>query len=94
MTRKKIAAPIPLPTIGQQIRAAREEAGHTQRSAAALVGVDQNTWARWEGDRRTPDLSTLRRVAECLGGSLIIALVDPNQAMAIQQVLDSPSKRA
>lgn len=35
-----------------QIRAAREKAGLTQREAALLLGVHPITWAKYEGGNR------------------------------------------
>lgn len=34
------------------LRAARVRIGLTQSEAAALIGVDRVTWARWEGGTR------------------------------------------
>lgn len=34
----------------------RRTAGHTQADAAALVGVDQSTWGRWESGVFVPSV--------------------------------------
>ncbi len=40
---------------GERVKAWRTAYNLTQRQAAELVGVDPNTWARWErNERETP----------------------------------------
>jgi DNA-binding transcriptional regulator YiaG len=40
----------------------REELGLTQRQAAELVGVQANTWARWERGELVPRGAALRLI--------------------------------
>lgn len=41
------------PPLPDEVRAAREAAGHTQTEAAAVLYMARGAWARWEsGERR------------------------------------------
>ena len=42
----------------------------TQQYVADKVGITRATLSNYEIDRRTPDLKTLRKLAECYGVSL------------------------
>jgi transcriptional regulator with XRE-family HTH domain len=42
------------PSLGAQIRDARERRHQTQQEAADLIGVDRKTWDNWEHDRTRP----------------------------------------
>jgi transcriptional regulator with XRE-family HTH domain len=63
--------------VGQLIYAARTEAGLTQKQLAERIGTDQRVISRLEdADYRGHSLSMLRRIAEALGKTLEIRLVD------------------
>lgn len=47
-------------TYGEQFRRYRKSAGLTQEQASEIVGVERNTVARWENERRTPRHEVLR----------------------------------
>ena len=51
-------------TLGQRIRAAREEAGLTQEDVARSIGVSGQTPSRWERDSNVPYPRQLRALAE------------------------------
>lgn len=57
-------------TIGQQLKALRKSQHKTQQAVADHVGITRATLSNYEIDRRTPDLKTLRRLAECYGVGL------------------------
>lgn len=57
-------------TIGQQLRTLRKSQKMTQQLVADKVGITRATLSNYEIDRRTPDLKTLRKLAECYGVSL------------------------
>jgi transcriptional regulator with XRE-family HTH domain len=42
------------PSLGDQIRDARERRHQTQQQAADIVGVDRKTWDNWEHNRTRP----------------------------------------
>lgn len=50
-------------TLGQRIRAAREEAGLTQEDVARAIGVTAQTPSRWERDTSVPRVRQLRALA-------------------------------
>lgn len=57
-------------TIGKQLKALRKSQKKTQQAVADKVGITRATLSNYEIDRRTPDLKTLRKLAECYGVSL------------------------
>lgn len=57
-------------TIGQQLKALRKSQRKTQQVVADQVGITRATLSNYEIDRRTPDLKTLRKLAECYGVGL------------------------
>ena len=60
-----------LTDLGGLIRAAREAAGMTRDTMAALVGVSRMTVWRWETGNAAPDCDALRRVVAALSGEKI-----------------------
>jgi len=56
-----------MPTLGQNLRAARQSAGLGQFALGVKLGVPPTTISRWERDLHAPTVATLRRVAEALG---------------------------
>ena len=57
-------------SIGQQLKALRKGQRMTQQFVADRVGITRATLSNYEIDRRTPDLKTLRKLAECFGVGL------------------------
>lgn len=57
-------------TIGKQLKTLRKSQRMTQQAVADKVGITRATLSNYEIDRRTPDLKTLRKLAECYGVSL------------------------
>ena len=57
-------------TIGKQLKSLRKSQKMTQQSVADKVGITRATLSNYEIDRRTPDLKTLRKLAECYGVGL------------------------
>lgn len=57
-------------TIGKQLKTLRKSQKLTQQFVADKVGITRATLSNYEIDRRTPDLKTLRKLAECYGVSL------------------------
>lgn len=61
------------PTLGEQVRAAREERGLTQLELAKLCGLKaQTNISRLESDSHECNLNLLRRVARALKKDLVI----------------------
>lgn len=57
-------------TIGKQLKTLRKSQRMTQQTVADRVGITRATLSNYEIDRRTPDLKTLRKLAECYGVGL------------------------
>lgn len=57
-------------TIGAKLKALRKSQRMTQQTVADKVGITRATLSNYEIDRRTPDLKTLRKLAECFGVGL------------------------
>lgn len=49
-------------TFGGLLRDWRDRQGLSQKSAAALVGVKQTTWMRWEANAFVPGADDLKRI--------------------------------
>lgn len=47
-------------SLGRVLRHNRRQRGHTQASQAAIVGVAENTYGRWERDEVMPSPSNMR----------------------------------
>ena len=60
--------------IGARVREARERLALTQAKLAVRIGSTQPAIARLEAGAVTPNLDTLRRIAEALGLELIVDL--------------------
>lgn len=54
-------------TIGERVAAVRAAAGLSQREVLRVTGI--NVW-RVENDRFTPNVETLRRIAEACGADV------------------------
>lgn len=57
-------------SIGYKLKTLRKGQKMTQQYVADKVGVTRATLSNYEIDRRTPDLKTLRKLAECYGVGL------------------------
>jgi DNA-binding XRE family transcriptional regulator len=57
-----------------QVACLRIQHGLTQQQLADLVGTKQPSIARLESGKGTPSLSFLQRVAEALGGHLVVKI--------------------
>lgn len=57
-------------TIGHKLKTLRKGQKMTQQYVADKVGITRATLSNYEIDRRTPDLKTLQRLADCFGVGL------------------------
>jgi len=57
-------------TLGEKIKAAREQAGFTQAQFAEVLGVSRQAVTKWEADRGMPDVENLKLMSERLGISV------------------------
>lgn len=57
-------------SIGYKLKTLRKGQKLTQQYVADKVGITRATLSNYEIDRRTPDLKTLRKLAECYGVGL------------------------
>ncbi len=74
-------------SIGQRIRAVREQKGWLQENLAAESGIARANIARLEGGRHAANLSTLRRVAKALNLEVDLLLKTP-EAVSTQEGRD------
>ena len=63
-------------TIGHELAARRRALGLTQRDVSEITGIDQAAVSRIESGRANPTLDTLDTLAQAVGTSLFIKLVD------------------
>lgn len=50
-------------TLGDRLRALREQSGKTQRELAALLCINRVSYTQYENNKRTPPPDTLRKLA-------------------------------
>lgn len=50
--------------LGDRIRELRENAGLKQKDMAVKFSINENTWSQYENNKRTPDLETIKKIAE------------------------------
>lgn len=58
-------------TVGQRIKAKRKAAGITQKELAEKLGIKYKAIAMWECGRRNPKITTLLKISEALGCSVM-----------------------
>ena len=69
-------------TIGQRIKAARKNAGLTQKELGQRLGVAYQTLAQWENDLRKPKYETIQRIIDALDISF-------SELMGMKQIDDN-----
>lgn len=55
---------------GDRLKKIREERNINQADLAAVLNVSQGTIGNWETNKRTPDLATIKRIAEFFNVSI------------------------
>lgn len=74
-----------------RLRELREDAGYTQNTLAAAIGVNQNRVSQIEhGDLSTSRVDTLRRYVEATGGELEVAVKRPDGSRVLLGLYESP----
>ncbi|MBQ3662336.1 MAG: helix-turn-helix domain-containing protein [Firmicutes bacterium] len=58
--------------VGQEIAAARAQAGMTQAMLSDVCGIDQSDLSKLERGQLNPSVTTLERIAKAVGGTLEI----------------------
>ena len=61
---------VPVFTLGERIRKAREDQGYSQAEFAIRLGVDRKTVSNWEGSRNQPRYGDLMLIASVTDVSL------------------------
>lgn len=62
----------------ESLIAARQQSGYSQSTAAAMVGVSEDTWANWESGRRPADHEKI-----ALFGKIVRANADPHIKLGV-----------
>lgn len=64
--------------LGDRIRYLREITEKKQKDMANEFSVSENTWSQYENNKRTPDLETLKKIAEFFNVSIdyLVCIVD------------------
>lgn len=64
--------------LGGRIRRLRERKGLKQKDLAAEFSISENTWSQYENNKRTPDIGTIKRIAQFFGVSIdyLMNLID------------------
>ena len=56
--------------LGQKLKEARTQAGHSQDAVAKIIGVSRQSVSNWENDRTYPDIGSLLKLSDLYGLSL------------------------
>lgn len=60
--------------IGEEVKRVRAEAGLSQQELADMTGIDQSDISKIERGASNPTIGTLERIANALGGKLVISI--------------------
>ena len=71
----------------ERLRKLRTEKGISQQQLAAKMVVDRSSIARWENGTRSPDITLMPRLAECLGVEVSDLLNDGSGSPVIPRVI-------
>ena len=74
-------------TIGQRIKAARKNAGLTQKGLAVKIGAATGTIQQYELDKRQPRLGQLKKIAEVLDADVVYLISGQTSAEVEQGIL-------
>jgi transcriptional regulator with XRE-family HTH domain len=74
--------------LGQRIKVAREDQGWKQKELARAVHVEPMTVSRWERGINTPDLETLRLIAQATHKPQSYFVEERKVAQTTEQLLD------
>ena len=61
---------VPVFSLGERIRKAREDLGLSQQTFAEMLGVDRKTISNWEGERNRPRYGDLMLISSAADVSL------------------------
>lgn len=67
-------------TLGEKIKACRQNAGMSQEKVAALMGVSRQAVTKWEADQSAPHTEHLFRLAEIFGTTVDFLLAPAEQS--------------
>ncbi len=70
MTRHVSSSRVPVFSLGERIRKAREDQGLSQQQFAKLLDVDRKTVSNWEGSRNQPRYGDLMLISSVTDVSL------------------------
>lgn len=74
-------------TIGEKIKESRITAKMSQQELADILGIKCAGISQWETDKRTPKISSLRKIANALGIGLSELLgLPPDKSVAVQKL--------
>lgn len=75
-------------TVGERIKACRQNAGMSQEKVADLIGVSRQAVTKWEADQSAPNTENLFKLAELFGTTVDMLLDTGNTASssAVEQV--------
>ena len=71
----------------ERLRKLRTEKGISQQQLAMKMLVDRSSIARWENGTRSPDITLMPRLAECLGVEVSDLLNDGSTELVIPRVI-------
>ena len=73
-------------TVAEMVRSERRFQGMSQRELARRAGVSQGTVSAVERGRMSPSLPCLARIAQALGKEVMVELLRPEEASAVELI--------
>ena len=74
-------------SFAERLRKLRTDKGISQQQLAVKMMVDRSSIARWENGTRSPDITLMPRLAECLGVDVSDLLNDDEAEHAIPRII-------
>ena len=74
-------------SFAERLRKLRTDKGISQQQLAVKMMVDRSSIARWENGTRSPDITLMPRLSECLGVEVSDLLNDKSQEQAIPRII-------
>ncbi len=64
-------------TLGEKIKACRQQAGMSQEKVAELLGISRQAVTKWETNKSAPSTDNLFKLAEIFGTTVDLLLPEP-----------------
>lgn len=80
-------------TLGEKIKACRQQAGMSQEKVAELVGISRQAVTKWETNQSAPSTENLFKLAEIFGTTVDLLLPEKPYHQEISEVEPTPNEQ-